>query len=555
MRPGHSSLHSVKAIFSSFAFAALAASLAGCATGVNPDFPAYISAAANTVRVGDTMQVQTQTKYSGSPVVLSVNGIVGGNATVGTIDANGLYTTPALIPTPSNVVTITSTATDYPDAKPGSVTLSVLNPIPIIAAVTPSGFSEGSSQIAVTGRKFVYGAQIVWNGVAVPTTMVSDTQLAAEIAAPKPGTYPLLVANPDPGAANSYVVNEVVGPGQVVLTLQAYGGTSARVNNSLNIGINVTGTDNPAVKWTLNGSATGNATTGTIVTNADNSVTYTAPAVVPTPNNAVTLKAVSVDNPAVSISQGIAVLNPIPVLNSATPNTFDPTATTATSVVLTGSQFITGAQLLVNGSAVSTTFNSGNQLTATFTRPPIQARSTSKSSTPAPAPPLRPTSSPPSTARSPPRPSPRKTPPASSTRPPSVLPTPRSTTSRRSATPPGSTNSFALPRPYILPTSPTPSSSTTRPARRTTSSATPPSSSATATTRPSSPTPSGNRPSPGTTSSASASRTPSPSSSSCPARTPPSATTRAAWPTSTTSSATTPSATSAPSSTTSLSTP
>jgi uncharacterized protein (DUF1800 family) len=371
MRQVHSSVHLAKSLFASFAFALLAATLAGCATGVNPGFPAYISAPASSIRAGDTMQIANQAKYSGSPVVFSVNGVVGGNATVGTIDSNGMYTAPALVPAPSNVITITSTATNYPDATPGSVTLSVLNPIPIIATVTPSGFSEGSSLVTVTGSKFVYGAQIVWNGIPVPTTMVSDTELAAEISAPKPGTFPLYVANPDPGAANSYTANELVGPGQVVLKLNTYAGTSARVNNSINIGIDVTGTDNPAVTWTLNGTASGNAQIGTIVSNPDGSVTYTAPAVVPIPSNIVNLTAVSVDNPKVSISQGVAILNPIPVLNSATPNAFDPpaTATSATTVVLTGSQFIAGAQLLVNGSAVPTTFNSGNQLTATFTPP------------------------------------------------------------------------------------------------------------------------------------------------------------------------------------------
>ena len=69
----------------------------------------------------------------------------------------------------------------------------------------------------------------------------------------------------------------------------------------------------------------------------------------------------SVDNPAVSISQNISVMNPIPILTSATPMAFDPGPAT---IVLTGQKFITGAQVLVNGSPVSTTFNSGTQVTA-----------------------------------------------------------------------------------------------------------------------------------------------------------------------------------------------
>jgi uncharacterized protein (DUF1800 family) len=85
--------------------------------------------------------------------------------------------------------------------------------------------------------------------------------------------------------------------------------------------------------------------------------------VVPTPNNVVTLTITSVDNPTVSISQNISVLNPIPVLTSATPLSFNP-GPPATTIVLSGSDFINGAQVLMNGSAVPTTFNSGTQLTA-----------------------------------------------------------------------------------------------------------------------------------------------------------------------------------------------
>ncbi len=94
-------------------------------------------------------------------------------------------------------------------------------------------------------------------------------------------------------------------------------------------------------------------------------ITYHAPAVVPTPNNVVTLTVTSVDNPAVSIIQNISVLNPIPILTSASPMNFNP-GPPATTVTLAGSDFINGAQVLMNGAAVPTTFNSGTQLTATL---------------------------------------------------------------------------------------------------------------------------------------------------------------------------------------------
>ena len=78
-------------------------------------------------------------------------------------------------------------------------------------------------------------------------------------------------------------------------------------------------------------SAGGNAQIGTAVSNTDGSITYTAPAVVPTPSNIVPLTVISVDNPAVSITRNISVLNPIPILTSASPMSFN--VGTATVVV------------------------------------------------------------------------------------------------------------------------------------------------------------------------------------------------------------------------------
>ena len=363
MRPRLARTDSLTFAFKWGLIAVFAALVVGCGSGFDKGYPSFISAPSTTVRVNQTIQLTTQSATTGSPMNFWVNGVLGGSDTLGTVDSKGLYTAPAIIPTPSNTVTITSLATAFPQDTPGSVTVSVLNPIPIIKTVTPGSFSEGTSTITVTGSQFVYGAQIFWNGVAVPTTYVSGTELAASIAAPNPGTYPLLVNNPDPGSANSDPVAELVGPGKVVLTLTTSAGTSVRVTNSVKIGLTITGTNNTGINWLINGIAGGNAQIGTIVTNSDGSVTYTAPAVVPTPNNVVQLTAVSVDNPAVSISQNIAVDNPIPILTSGTPTTFNVGPAT---VVLTGSNFINGAQVLVNGAPVPTTFNSGGQLTASI---------------------------------------------------------------------------------------------------------------------------------------------------------------------------------------------
>jgi len=323
---------------------------------------AAISASSNSVRVNQTLQLTGQSLSGGMAMSFSVNGVPGGNAEFGTISSTGLYTAPAIVPTPDSV-TITSTNLQYPTAPPGSVALQVWNPIPVLSSVTPTGFSEGSTTVTVSGSQFVYGAQINWNGTLVPTTYISATQLAAQIAAPNPGTYPLLVTNPNPGSANSSPLSLQVGPGKVVLQLETNGGFDVRVSNSITFGLTVNGTNNTGVTLQVNGVAGGNATVGTAVLNKDGSITYTAPAVVPTPSNIVEITITSVDDPTVAIAQNVAVLNPIPILTSGSPLSFSPGTTT--TIVLTGQQFINGATALVNGAPVPTVFNSGAQLTAT----------------------------------------------------------------------------------------------------------------------------------------------------------------------------------------------
>jgi uncharacterized protein (DUF1800 family) len=322
---------------------------------------AAISASSSAVRVNQTLQLTSQSLSAGLALTFEVNGVPGGNAEFGTISSTGLYTAPAIIPSP-DAVTITSTSNQYPTAPKGSVSLQVWNPIPVLGTVNPSGFSEGSTTVVVDGSQFIYGAQISWNGALVPTTWVSSSELVAQIAAPDPGTYPLTVTNPNPGSASAPPLSLKVGPGQVVLQLGTYSGTDVRVSNSLSFGLTVNGTNNTGVTLQVNGIAGGNATVGTAVSNKDGSITYTAPALVPTPTNIVQLTITSSDNPAVSIAQNISVMNPIPILTAATPMSFNPGSAT---IVLTGLKFITGAQVLVNGAPAATTFNSGTQLTAT----------------------------------------------------------------------------------------------------------------------------------------------------------------------------------------------
>ena len=82
--------------------------------------------------------------------------------------------------------------------------LEVDNPTPQLTAISPFGATTGdpATTITVTGSSFVQGAQVVWNGTPLSTTVVSSTGVTAQIPASDlttASTVSVQVQNPSPG--------------------------------------------------------------------------------------------------------------------------------------------------------------------------------------------------------------------------------------------------------------------------------------------------------------------------------------------------------------------
>jgi hypothetical protein len=89
-------------------------------------------------------------------------------------------------------------------------TLTIDNPVPVAMSLSPSSIAAGSAgfTLTVTGFNFNEGAVIQWNGAALATVFVSDTELQAAIpstAIAAKGSASVTVANPAPSASASNV--------------------------------------------------------------------------------------------------------------------------------------------------------------------------------------------------------------------------------------------------------------------------------------------------------------------------------------------------------------
>ncbi len=147
-------------------------------------------------------------------VTWSVNGVIGGNATVGLITNAGLYTAPAVLTNP-NTITISASSTADSSVR-GSGDVTLWNATPALSSVSPATFTSGAYSLTLTGSKFVSGAQVLFGGATISTTFVSATQLTATGSAPSAGIFAVSVSNPNPGSSNSAGIN-------VTVTLQSGG--------------------------------------------------------------------------------------------------------------------------------------------------------------------------------------------------------------------------------------------------------------------------------------------------------------------------------------------
>jgi hypothetical protein len=132
-----------------------------------------------------------------------------------------------------------------------------------------------------------------------------------------------------------------------------------RAGSSYPFTATVSGNSNTSVTWDVNGTVGGSPTLGTISSTGN----YTAPTTLPNPNT-FTVTATSAADTSKTASSAVTLLNPTPTLTGSNPASI---GTGSFTLTVSGTNFASGAQVLLGTTPLTTIFSSSTQLTATGT--------------------------------------------------------------------------------------------------------------------------------------------------------------------------------------------
>ena len=178
-----------------------------------------VSPATRTIRAGNS---QVLNAYPTNALVKTVkwfvNGVEGGNASVGAIDGEGLYQAPLVLPVP-NVVAIKAVSVADP-SKWGTAEVTLQNALPVLSTVTPGSVKIGAFTLTLDGTGFAPSAQATFANKAAKVTWLSTTriQIQGDTPAVTGGIAAVRVSNPEPGPGTSNLVMVSVKPAQELMS-------------------------------------------------------------------------------------------------------------------------------------------------------------------------------------------------------------------------------------------------------------------------------------------------------------------------------------------------
>ena len=285
--------------------------LAGCGGGKSSSSTTTnsanvsISPTTASVPTNTTAQFSASVSNSSSGVFWLVNGVIGGNLTVGTISTSGLYTAPATVPSPATVTITATSLADTTQSTTATVTITAGTALSLTLSPSSVSIFTGRTQQFSTTFNTTANTSVTWqvNGVVggdvTHGTISSNGLYTAPPTVPSPATVTITaISQADPTKTATAQVTIVLGTTIVVapsFVPVPAGGTQTFTATANSAAIPVT--------WSLSCNSTQSGGCGSITTAG----VYTAPVFPPPGGGQVAITATSTDQSALPASANVTV--------------------------------------------------------------------------------------------------------------------------------------------------------------------------------------------------------------------------------------------------------
>ncbi len=302
---------------------------ASATANVMSDVAVSLAPGSASVELGATRQFTAGVTGSGNPnraVNWSVSGPGCSGAACGTVDSNGLFTAPQILPLPASLTLTALSVADPSKSAAAAInatstfTLIVSGPTNVnagasasyAATLTPAPNSNPSRvlswSVAGVGCLGLACGNITGTGVYTAPALAPSPNIVSITGTP--------AADPSKAAALAVTI------GAAVAVTLSPASASVALGQSQPFTAAVNGTPDTSVIWDVNGIVGGNATLGTVTNSPSDSLhaTYTAPLNMPTPGQ-ITVRARSNANPSVSATAAVTLTSSIVVQLSPSAST------------------------------------------------------------------------------------------------------------------------------------------------------------------------------------------------------------------------------------------
>jgi parallel beta-helix repeat protein len=340
-----------------------------------------LSSGSTNLSPGATLTITaTVSNTSNTAVIWSVQGVTGGNSTVGTIAAGSgdqaTYTAPA---TPGTYAVKATSQADSAVSKSLQITVvsGATSPVqvgldPATATLQPSQTLNLQASVSGSGTTTVtWSVDNVVGGSPSVGTIAAGTDGQATYTAPAAvGTHLIMATSTADNSASATCVVTVQSASQASITVQAAVGSGGS-NGVVNLTATVSNSSSTAVSWTVDGITNGNASVGSITTGSGNTAVYAAPNSTGTHTILAVLQADSsvVSNAIVVQVQGISGPSVTVQASSATVAVSGTVSLTATVANSSSTAVTWTVDEITNGNSSVGTITAGSGGQATYTAP------------------------------------------------------------------------------------------------------------------------------------------------------------------------------------------